>query len=207
MDVDQPDVLVGTSVSSNPARGSVSKTSDTKVSELQKEIVSLKMISVDQQLRIQELEKNQRNIQERLRAQERFSRKDSIIILNPPYDARNVSGETMETLKFFQNFLGKTIKYEGVKFYHVLPGDTAIFLRSVICKSIYFEDKTQVWKNRRALRKKVNPKNQKFFVLNETLPNADAEIKATAVRMGLETVTNNCFVSVAVTGDNGSKSI
>ena len=34
---------------------------------------------------------------------------------------------------------------------------------------------------------------------------ADAEIKATAVRMGLETVTNNCIVSVAVTGENGSK--
>ena len=37
------------------------------------------------------------------------------------------------------------------------------------------------------------------------MPKADAEIKATAVRMGLETVTNNCIVSVAVTGENGSK--
>ena len=41
MDVDQPDVLVGTSVSSNPARGSLSKTNDTNVSELQKEIDGL----------------------------------------------------------------------------------------------------------------------------------------------------------------------
>ena len=60
-------------------------------------------------------------------------------------------------------------------------------------------------KNRRALRKKVNPINQKFIILNEILPKANAEIKATAVRMGLETVTNNCIVSVAFTGENGSK--
>ena len=67
---------------------------------------------------------------------------------------------------------------------------------------MYFMDKTQVWKHRRALRKKFNPINQKFTILNETLPKADAEIKATAVRMGLETVTNNCTVSVAVTSEN-----
>ena len=60
-------------------------------------------------------------------------------------------------------------------------------------------------KNRRTLRKKVNPINQKIIILNETLPKADTEIKATAVRMGLETVTNNCIVSVAITGENGSK--
>ena len=105
----------------------MSKTSDTKVSELQKEIDGLKMISGAQQLRIQELEKNQRDMQERLRAQERYSRKDSIIILNPPYDARNVRDVTMETLKFFKSFLGILIKYEGVKSCHVLPGDTGIF--------------------------------------------------------------------------------
>ena len=46
MDVDQQDVLVGTSVSSTPARGSASKTSDTEVSELQKETDGLKMIRV-----------------------------------------------------------------------------------------------------------------------------------------------------------------
>ena len=45
MDVDQQDVLVGTSVSSTCARGSMRKTSDTKVSELQQEIDGLKMIS------------------------------------------------------------------------------------------------------------------------------------------------------------------
>ena len=51
------DVMVGTAVSSTPARGSVSKTSDTKLSELQKKIDGFKLISCAQQLRIQELEK------------------------------------------------------------------------------------------------------------------------------------------------------
>ena len=49
MNVDQQDVLVGMSVSSTPTRGSVSKINDTKVSELQKEIDSLKTISGAQQ--------------------------------------------------------------------------------------------------------------------------------------------------------------
>ena len=103
MDVDQQVVLVGTSVSSIPAWGSVSKTCDTKVGELQKEIDGLKMISGSQQLRIQKLE---RDIQERLRAQKVYTRKDSIIILNPPYDTRNVRDVTIETLKFFESFFG-----------------------------------------------------------------------------------------------------
>ena len=50
---------------------------------------------------------------ERLRAQKRYSRKDTIIMLNPPYDARNVRDVTMETLKIFKNFLDITIKYEA----------------------------------------------------------------------------------------------
>ena len=41
---------------------------------------------------------------ERLRAQGRYSRKDNILILNPPYDARNVRDVTMETLKIFKSF-------------------------------------------------------------------------------------------------------
>ena len=54
---DQQDVLVETSVSSTPARGSVIKTSDTEVGDLQQEIDELKLISGAQQWRIQELEK------------------------------------------------------------------------------------------------------------------------------------------------------
>ena len=67
----------------------MSNTGDNKVSELQKEIDGLKTISGDLHLRIQELEKNQPDMQEQLRAQERYSKKDSIIVVNPPYDARN----------------------------------------------------------------------------------------------------------------------
>ena len=124
--------------------------------------------------------------------------------MNPPYDARNVRDVTMETLNF-SRVLGKKIKYKGVKACFVLSGDTSIFFHSVICKLIYYEDKSQVWKNSRALRKKVNLMNQKFIILKEILPKADTEIKATAVRMGLEMVTNNSIVSSAVRGENGTK--
>ena len=80
-------------------------------------------------------------MQERLRAQERYSRKDTITMLNPPYDARNVRDVTMETLNFFKSFLGITVKYEGEKACHYLPGDTSIFPPSVICKFFFSRTK------------------------------------------------------------------
>ena len=58
MDVEQQDILVETALSSAPAWDSASETGDTKVSELQKEIDALKIISGAQQLRIQKFGKN-----------------------------------------------------------------------------------------------------------------------------------------------------
>ena len=49
----------------------------------------------------QELKKNQREKQEQLRAQERYSMKSSVKLFNPPYDKRIARDVTVETLKDF----------------------------------------------------------------------------------------------------------
>ena len=83
----------------------MSKTSDTKVSELQKEIDGLKMISSAQQLRIQELEKKiTGTCRNDCVLRKKYSKKDSIISLNPRYDARNVRDVTMGALKILSIF-------------------------------------------------------------------------------------------------------
>ena len=144
MNVDEQDVLVGTSVSSTPTRGSVSKISDTKVSELQKEIDSLKTISGAQQLLIQELEKKSTGHAGTTACSGKIFKKRQYFNIESSLRCAQCERRNNGNTKNFQEFLGITIKNEDVKAYHVLPGDTGIFLPSLLCKFIYFEDKTQV---------------------------------------------------------------
>ena len=74
---------------------------DDKVKELSAEINNLREIVHDQKDEIERLKSNQENLNKRLRAQERYTRKDSILVVNPPFDARVVNDVTRETLKFF----------------------------------------------------------------------------------------------------------
>ena len=88
--------------------GSVSKQQqpqpiDDKVQELSAEINNLREIVHDQKDEIERLKSNQENLNKRLRAQERYTRKDSILVVNPPFDARVVNDVTRETLNFLYN--------------------------------------------------------------------------------------------------------
>ena len=88
------------------ASGSVSKQPqpiDDKVKELSAEINNLREIVHDQKDEIERLKSNQENLNKRLRAQERYTGKDSILVVNPPFDARVVNDVTRETLKFLNN--------------------------------------------------------------------------------------------------------
>ena len=87
----------------------VSTIQDTEVSVLKKEIELLKAKNNSQDEEIRELKAKQKNINDRLRAQERYTRKDSLLIVNPPFDARQVCNVTHETLKFFEKFLGSKL--------------------------------------------------------------------------------------------------
>ena len=66
-----------------------------------------------------------KNFNERLRAQERYSRKDSVLIVNPPFNERTSKNVTYDTLKFFDNFLGVKLTVDSIKACHVMP-DTEI---------------------------------------------------------------------------------
>ena len=79
----------------------VSTTVNDKVNDLTKEIWSLRKTVVEQQKQIDALKDNHQNLNDRLRTQERYTRKDSVLIINPPFDARTAEDFTNETLVFF----------------------------------------------------------------------------------------------------------
>ena len=98
----------------------------------------------DQKDEIERLKSNQENLNKRLRAQERYTRKDSILVVNPPFDARVVNDVTPENLKIFEQFLKITIAYDSIKACHIIPGSArGNSMPTVICKFIYFDQKTR----------------------------------------------------------------
>ena len=72
-----------------------------KMNEMSAEIANLREIVYDQKQQIDDLTSKQANINNRLRAQERYTRKDSILVVNPPFDARKTNDLTFETLPYF----------------------------------------------------------------------------------------------------------
>ena len=76
--------------SSNFASDTSGMSGDTKLSkkafdELSKIVVGLVETDKNQELKIQELEKKHQEMSNRLRAQERYTSKDCVIICNPPF--------------------------------------------------------------------------------------------------------------------------
>ena len=135
----------------------VSTIQDTEVSVLKKEIELLKAENNIQDEEIRELKAKQKNINDRLRAQERDTRKDSLLIVNPPFDARQVCNVLHETLKFFEKFLWFEITEDSIKACHIIPNSGNEFqLPTVICKFVYFADKQSVYE-----KKKTTQKNKK----------------------------------------------
>ena len=137
------------------ANGIVSKnnTQTSQRQELQKEVSKLRQTIVEQDQKIEMLTKNQKNMNDRLRAQERYSRKDSVLTVNPPFDSRSVQDVTLETLKFFDKFLGVYLERPSIKACHIVPGQLKYNnMPTVICKFIYFADQKEIFKKRRALR-------------------------------------------------------
>ena len=92
--------------SSNYANNTSGMSGDTNLSknsfdELSKIVVDLVEINKNQELKIQELEKKQQEMNNRLRAQERYTSKDCVIICNPPFDSKDQRNVLKNTLIFF----------------------------------------------------------------------------------------------------------
>ena len=140
----------------SPSVGSANVVSNAEeeVRSLSNEVRDLKIRVGQQEKMIANSKNQQQNINNRLRAQERYSRKDSLLIVNPPFDANRVQNVTSEALKFFQNYPGVKFQYDAIKACHVVPSTVNNIMPTVICKFLYFEDKTMIYKKRRALRNK-----------------------------------------------------
>ena len=178
---------------------SKNNTQTSQIQELQKKVSKLRKTIVEQDQKIEMLTKNQKNMNDRLRARERYSRKDSVLIVNPPFDSRSVQDVTLETLKFFDKFLGVYLERPSIKACHIVPGQLKYNnMPTVICKFIYFADQKEIFKKRRALRNKKNAINGNNVYINEPLPECEVQIKAEATKCNLITTTHNCVVSVLV---------
>ena len=88
---------------------------------------------------------------------------------------------------------------------HIFPGTGSDYvLPSVIIKFIYFDDKNNVYKSYKLLKKEENEINDRNIFINEHLPKFDAELKNEANKQGFITSTNNCKVSVLVSKANNT---
>ena len=75
-----------------------------QVDQLQNSVTGLIAKNKEQESKIKNLEKMQFDMNERLRAQERYTSKDCLIICNPPFDPRDSKNVLKNTLRFFAIF-------------------------------------------------------------------------------------------------------
>ena len=119
---------------------------------------------------------SKKNLQDRIRAQEQYSRKDTLDICNPPFDAQQSDNVLLDTLWFFGKYLGIRLHETRIKACHILHGTGNDYvLPSVIIKFFYFDDKNNVYKSRKLLKKGKNEINDRNIYINERLPKVDAE--------------------------------
>ena len=146
----------------------------------------------------------------RVREQERYTSKDSIIIDNPPFDPNVDNDALLELIVFFiKKFLRYKLEPSKIEACHILPGRAKEkgLMASVIVKFLYFRDKNHIYANRRYLKGQKNEINQKNIYVRERLPAMDAYIKKLAEGKGLITSTNNCTVSILCDQGDGRKKL
>ena len=144
-------------------------------------------------------------MQDRIRAQEQYSRKDTSDICNPPFDAQRSENVLLDTLWLFEKYLGIRLHETRIKACHILPGTGNDYvLPSVIIKFIYFDNKNKVYKSRKLLKKRKNEINGRNIYINEHLSKVDAELKNEANKQGFITSRNNSKVSVLVSKANNT---
>ena len=75
---------------------------------------------------------------------------------------------------------------------------------SIIVKFVHFNDKTEIYKNRRMLKSLKNEINNKNICMKERLPPLDAFVKKLAENKDLIAVRNNCRVPVMCKNNSGN---
>ena len=89
-----------------------------------------------------------KELDQRLREQERYSSKDSIIINNPPYNPRDNEKLISNTINFFKTCLDIELQCASFKACHLLPSRKQLpysFLPAVRVKFVYIEEKNRLY--------------------------------------------------------------
>ena len=86
---------------------------------METELLFLREKVEKQECEITGLKLKQLNIDTRLRAQERYTSKDSVLVWNPPFDARAVDDVTDAIIDFFRTSLKVNISRGGIKTCHL----------------------------------------------------------------------------------------
>ena len=186
--------------SGNPgSSGLVSKNyTEDEVNTIVSELEKVKKFSQKQSEEIDNLKKVTKNLNDRLRAQERYTRKDSIIIVNPPFDARKVNDVTAETLKFFSKFFEishslwehKSLLYTAQ---HWKRDTIAVGNLQIL---IFWWQKQRLLKKDSTSKRKTIPSIEKNIHINEPLPEIEASIANEAKKTRHDCVnTQLCSVS------------
>ena len=169
-----------------------------KVSNMETKLLFLREKVEKQECEITGLKLEQLNIDTRLRAQERYTSKDSVLVWNPPFDARAVDYVTDAIIDLFRTSLKVNISRWGIKACHMYMGKYGNNMPTIIGKFVYFDDKHAVYKARSNLKYQKNILNKRNIYITERLPDQEAIIKKAANDMDLITTTHNCIVSVLV---------
>ena len=146
-----------------------------------------------------------RDINERLREQERYSSKDSVTMKNPPFDTRDSTNLFVNIQKIFKEFLNIDVYESELQAYHILPSRSELpdnLMPPVIIKFIKFAQKDLVYKQRKLRADPKNnfyPKNHlngKFVYINKRLSPIETLIKRLCEEMGYITPSYKCNISV-----------
>ena len=111
---------------------------------------------------------------------------DSIIIDNPPYEARHEETFLPQLLVFLNKMYKKTditVSESRWKAYHILSGPVPLqdnLMPSIIVKFVHFSDKAEIYKDCRMLKSMKNEINNKNIWMKERLSPLDAFVKRLA---------------------------
>ena len=160
-----------------------------------------------QNQKIEQLESKQKETNEKLCAQERYTSNDCVVVCNPPFDPSDGRYVLSNKLKLFYDYLGFDLNEDRTKAFHFMPGTGGLGLfASMIVQFIYFKEKNWVYSCRHKLNQGKNQVNGKNIFLNERILIFEAQIKAEASKKGFFTSTKNCSVSVLVKKSDNSTS-
>ena len=192
---------------------------DQALASIQDEGLRMFLMELDQRVgenqlatrnQLQEIFSMLGEINDRLRATERYISKDCLVIKNPPFDPRDQQKLLDNLLDFFKKFLNINFMSEDrLKAYHILPRASmpANLKEPVIVKFVYFYDKDAIYaasKKKSFKNNSKTPLNGKNIYVNERLPSFEMDLKRAIDKLGYVTVTKNCAINVVCLDNDGN---